>query len=459
MNNIIKNKIKQKNGITLIALVITIIVLLILAGVSIAMLTGQNGILTQAQNAKTTNADKNAEEKIKLAVMAARAQSEGALDADKLVAEITNNYGGTATKTGTGFPVNATVDGKDFAVDGDGNITSTERKLLSEITGNETANTPAKDNLGNPITIPAGFEVDNPNDNVEDGIVVRDKTHTNTAGSEFVWIPVGDVKTKNKGTINIELNRYTFDNNGNETKQGANKIDDYYTEDTAAKHDKNYENTIAKDIEDFKSKAESSHGYYIGRYEARTATERSNSTADDNLKQITTKPNENVYNYVTQPQAAALSRGMYAGTPFESDLVNSYAWDTATLFLQTFDNRTNKDSLKKYSRQTSLNTNSDGLATQGTNKLDTSKQDKICNVYDMASNCLEWSTETYDFNSQQSKITSRAATPEKVYSDTPCTLRGRDYYDSSYYTSGRSDGSTSIYGSFGDVSFRTLLYL
>ena len=44
-------KLRNK-GITLIALVITIIVLLILAGVSIAMLTGENGILTQAQNAK-----------------------------------------------------------------------------------------------------------------------------------------------------------------------------------------------------------------------------------------------------------------------------------------------------------------------------------------------------------------------------------------------------------------------
>ena len=43
---------RKERGITLIALVITIIVLLILAGVSIAMLTGQNGILTQAQNAR-----------------------------------------------------------------------------------------------------------------------------------------------------------------------------------------------------------------------------------------------------------------------------------------------------------------------------------------------------------------------------------------------------------------------
>ena len=52
MEKAIINQKEAQNGITLIALVITIIVLLILAGVSIAMLTGQNGILTQANNAK-----------------------------------------------------------------------------------------------------------------------------------------------------------------------------------------------------------------------------------------------------------------------------------------------------------------------------------------------------------------------------------------------------------------------
>ena len=50
-------KIKEKSGITLIALVITIIILLILASVSIAMLTGNNGILTQAKNAKQATAE------------------------------------------------------------------------------------------------------------------------------------------------------------------------------------------------------------------------------------------------------------------------------------------------------------------------------------------------------------------------------------------------------------------
>ncbi len=46
------NKIKNTKGITLISLVITIIILLILAGVSIATLTGDNGLLNKAKNAK-----------------------------------------------------------------------------------------------------------------------------------------------------------------------------------------------------------------------------------------------------------------------------------------------------------------------------------------------------------------------------------------------------------------------
>ena len=59
---------KDQKGITLIALVITIIVLLILAGVSIAMLTGQNGILTRSREAQTTTIQKSNEEIVKLAV-------------------------------------------------------------------------------------------------------------------------------------------------------------------------------------------------------------------------------------------------------------------------------------------------------------------------------------------------------------------------------------------------------
>ena len=119
-----KLNLKERKGITLIALVITIIVLLILAGVSIAMLTGQNGILTQAQNAKTTTENKSAEEKVKLAVMSARTRSEtAALELDKLKEEIANQ-GGTATNNE--FPVNVTMDGKSFTVTNTGVVTATE---------------------------------------------------------------------------------------------------------------------------------------------------------------------------------------------------------------------------------------------------------------------------------------------------------------------------------------------
>ena len=48
----LRNTLRRNKGITLIALVVTIIVLLILAGISIAMLTGQNGILNRAAEAK-----------------------------------------------------------------------------------------------------------------------------------------------------------------------------------------------------------------------------------------------------------------------------------------------------------------------------------------------------------------------------------------------------------------------
>ena len=68
---------RKERGITLIALVITIIVLLILAGVSIAMLTGENGILSQATNSKEETDKATEEEKVKMAVMGSSITNNG----------------------------------------------------------------------------------------------------------------------------------------------------------------------------------------------------------------------------------------------------------------------------------------------------------------------------------------------------------------------------------------------
>ena len=119
------------------------------------------------------------------------------------------------------------------------------------------------DSLGNTVKVPGGFKVVNPEDNVTDGIIIEDVSagDENTKGSQFVWIPVGNVKKEDGSTTTITLGRYDFNSNGTPSPYSG-----LFTEDTANNH--NSGNVIAKDIEAFKSKATTSGGYYIGRYEA-----------------------------------------------------------------------------------------------------------------------------------------------------------------------------------------------
>ena len=101
-NNLYKKKnnkisIKESKGITLIALVITIIVLLILAGVTIATLTGDNGLLQKTTTAKQENENAKELELIKLAVGSAKIAGEGAIKEIVLNEELITNLGGTET--------------------------------------------------------------------------------------------------------------------------------------------------------------------------------------------------------------------------------------------------------------------------------------------------------------------------------------------------------------------------
>ena len=88
---------KRCKGITLIALVVTIVVLLILAGVSISMLTGNNGIITQAQNAKKETEEAEEKEKIQLAVLDAISKNNN-LTEESLQKEIDDEFGSGETK-------------------------------------------------------------------------------------------------------------------------------------------------------------------------------------------------------------------------------------------------------------------------------------------------------------------------------------------------------------------------
>ena len=88
-----KTKFKKNKGITLIALVVTIIVLLILAGISITMLTGQNGILNRVGEAKSANGVAQGEELIKVSVMDALTRGTGELTDENLKKVLSSNLG------------------------------------------------------------------------------------------------------------------------------------------------------------------------------------------------------------------------------------------------------------------------------------------------------------------------------------------------------------------------------
>ena len=96
-----KTKISKERGITLIALVITIIVLLLLAGVAIAMLTGQNGVLTQANNAKIKNDQSSLNEEVGLAVQTDRINKETG-EEGSLEEELNKIEGATVEKISEG---------------------------------------------------------------------------------------------------------------------------------------------------------------------------------------------------------------------------------------------------------------------------------------------------------------------------------------------------------------------
>ena len=113
-----KKSLKASNGITLIALVITIIVLLILAGVSIATLTGENGILSKASAAKEKNSEAVAEEKIKIEVMNSY-DNQGIFNLSTLKDNIEKAGGNTDGNT---EPMKVKIDDYEVMIDANGKI-------------------------------------------------------------------------------------------------------------------------------------------------------------------------------------------------------------------------------------------------------------------------------------------------------------------------------------------------
>ena len=444
----------NQTGITLIALVVTIVVLLILAGVSINALFGDSGIINKAKDAqnKMNQAAENDQKGIN--------ELSNWLDS-----KINGNSGGNTTGGNTTG----------------GGDTPTEKPLItdSSLTSNdrttsESTTVIAKDKKGNQVVVPGGFKISSASgESVQQGIVIEDKD-----GNQFVWVPVsnknGDGSNKivkdDGSEVEITLGRYTFARSspgtpaikqkGSEYDQTTlaqatagtldtkHKVGSYYelngSRTSNEKSDTTGTNTTAKNLKEFIEKTESNKGFYIARYEASYGSGYNSSGTDTATKFGNAKPLSKVstanstssmnykegtlWNFITQPQAALVSQNMYKNDKYvESDLINSYAWDTAIVYIQAMGN-------SNYANQTDGN---------GTLKNTGSTEDEKCKIFDMAGNLYELTTE-YSTNT----------TSSRAY---PCTSRGGNYYGSGLYTSSRSSGSATI--SYDFVSFRPLLYV
>ena len=411
---------KNEKGITLIALVITIIVLLILAGVSIATLTGPNGLLTRANDAKTEMGKAGAKEKVQVEV-AASYDNSGNLSTELLNKNLENVEGLTNGTPIESFPATVVVDGYEIVISNKGNIMDIA-KPGEIVTG---GNTLYKDEKGTAV-IPEGFAVVKNQDTIENGLVISDKPNDdmeNTAGgNQFVWVPVS------KENFETEFVRHDFGNqniadaNFINTKPGSSK---YYETIPESTDKTGTTQATIDEVTKMYTSVKQNGGFYIGRYE----------TGKEGTDTLVIKKNATVYNNVkwgnsmTDETGGAVekARGMYPG---KSTLCYGVQWDAVMRWIS-------KDSsLSQYL----INSTGKGNYNTG-NPIPTGSNPayQIKNIYDMAGKVLEWMMEAYN-------------TDLRVIRGGYYVYTGSDFPVANRYYGGP-------YNSLSDFGFRVALYV
>ena len=330
----VKGRMKKgETGITLVALVVTIIVLLILAGVAISLSIGNNGIFKRAQNA--TDIWKNAEKNEQVEMQ-----------------EVANFIDGLGENEGTKMPAGWDKDKVDVIDNG----------------------------KGKSVPLPKGFYY--VGGNIDTGIVISDKAEDenkgtsyeqagNLKGNQFVWIPVAS---------EADLKRTAFNTSTGKPTTGLS-VD--YTEP--------YANGYPKEAEEYntmKTQVLKYGGFYIGRFEAGidSTTLRTIYTP---AQKVVIKKGVAPYNYVPWGKAMndaseieGKSGAVYLAKNFA--VQEKYTSVTSTLCYGS-----QWDAMCRYIGDSQRTTpRKDKPELTGAVEKDVSK-----NIYDLAGNCWEWTME------------------------------------------------------------------
>ena len=367
----------RQKGITLIALVVTIVVLIILATVSILAVFGDNGIIARAQTAKDTHEVGKADETNTL---------------DDYASYIGNYLDGKGGGSGgeSDTPTNPTA-GTTVAKPG---------------TWTSSQVTPIADGNGGTVPLPNGFYY--VGGDISTGLVISDKQNDTmdasgtSMGNQFVWIPVSS---------EADLTRTNFDSNGRPTTdaptsgRNVTKCSEPYA---------NGYSTEAEEYTTMKTQVLKYGGFYIGRFEAgvNSITLRTKVTT---AQTVVCKKGVSPYNYVPWGKAMndaseveGESGAVYLAKNFASQ--NKYTSVTSTLTYGC-----EWDAMCRYigDSQRKIDEKSAPELT-GSVSTDVSK-----NIYDLAGNCKEWTIEAYNTD-------SRVLRGGGFFSADPVSCRGYD---------------------------------
>ena len=408
-------KVKETKGITLIALVITIVVLLILAGVVIATLNGNDNIIKNANTAVGKYNEKVNEE-------------QGILNTlEEKLKEYTN--GGSSNPTtpeepGTP-PTTPTVDSNGLATKKETIIPDEENNPNLQIvipagfapailqTGT-TQSLPGKDgSVKNKM--PASQWNNITAEDINKGIVVVD-----TDGNEFVWIPITDTS---------KFARTAWTTGSSTTPQTLSQS--AYWEDTTTTEYTNMVTSVTHN-----------KGFYVARYEA---SANSDSSKAQSKRGATT--------WINISQTDAITKSANYNSTLHSHLMYGIEWDSILKWLNgnakissstsgetktmaLGDLQTNSCSWGNYSNSTG------NAATNSGSKQTTGKSEywKANNIYDLAGNVWEWTQEKW------STATRRA-------------YRGGSYITKGGYYSAASRVDESAGGTYDGIGFRSSFYL
>ena len=333
---------KFNQGITLVALVVTIVVLLILSSVSLNLVLGDNGIIVKAKEAAETTA---------------AAQEKEAMERNLLEKELENSL---ATPTPKPQPTDGVKIPAGFYYVG----------------GTKTSGIVISDNV-------------NDKDKYKNKAVVG----TDLLGNQYVWIPC----TTDNTSSELQYTRTEWgvevdgDDNSRAIKDELTLTDasvTYSDADTANGINADVSKEIVAQIKAEKTSVAKYGGYYIGRYEV-----------GKNGDTAVVKYNQTPYASITWSTAYGLAKQIITNSEATSYLCSSYAWDTAVNFIQ------NNSTAKNYATsiegfngnwnpQEVKDPSGNVIKPAGTSQqLNTGLTTQFCNIFDMGGNEAEFTTE------------------------------------------------------------------